>query len=157
MKHLIKMCTFFALFTSFNPLYSLEPSEHWAILEVIKGYSDAWNEHECRGFANGFTEDADFVNLFGMHFSGKDEIEKRHVQIMQTFLKGSKLEIISTKLREVYPGLVVALVHWKLTGHSDARFENPLDIREGLFTQIFINTHNKWEITASQNTLIPKL
>ena len=92
-----------------------------------------------------------------MHFSGKAEIEKRHIQILQTFLKGSTLEILRTQLREVQPGLVVAIVHWRCPGFRTPRSDlnKPGEVREGVFTQVFIHSGDKWEITASQNTLVP--
>lgn len=137
----------------------LDNADQKAIQEVINVYRDAWNQNEGKGFGDGFTEDADFVNIFGMHFSGKAEIEMRHVQILQSFLKNSILEIVDTQLREVQPGLVIAIVHWKLLGYRTPSSDmlKPSDTREGIFTQVFIHSNEKWEITASQNTMKPKL
>jgi uncharacterized protein (TIGR02246 family) len=131
-----------------NSLFAFEQDE---IESIIQDYTHAWNLHEGRGFGANFTEDADFVNIFGDHFSGKDEIEKRHVAILQTFLKGSILEILDTRLREVQPGLVIALVRWKIQNPVSLKLDN----REGIFTQVFIQSSSTWQITASQNTLIP--
>ena len=91
----------FICFAYLNSAFAFETSDQTAIQESIKNYTVAWNDHEGRGFGEGFTADADFVNIFGMHFSGKSEIELRHVKILQSFLKDSKLHILSTKLREV--------------------------------------------------------
>jgi uncharacterized protein (TIGR02246 family) len=107
---------------------------------------ESWNERDCQGFGDGFAEDADFVNIFGMVFSGQEEIEARHVQIMQTFLKATKLQMVDTKLREVRPGVVVALIHWSLEGHPK--------IGQGVFTQLFVQGDSGWEIAAAQNTLV---
>lgn len=146
------------LFTAYlNPAFTLEQSDKVEIQQIIQNYVDAWNYREGKGFGDGFTEDADFVNIFGMNFSGKAEIEDRHIKILQTILKGSKFELMNLNLREVQPGLVIALVRWKVEG-----FRNPCydinksgETREGIFTQVFINQNNKWQITASQNTLVP--
>ncbi len=154
-----KICLLLTPFLVFSSSFisSLEPVDQWAIEEVIKGYTDSWNQQGGKGFANGFTEDADFVNIFGMHFSGKTEIEKRHIQIVQTFLKDSLLEIQNLQLREVQPGLVIALVRWKISNYRSPRSDmsKPGEIREGIFTHVFIHSDKKWEITASQNTLVP--
>lgn len=156
----MNICKFFTLLTvfitSFNSVFALEKEDQLAIEEVIQGYNEAWNQRGCVGFADHFTEDASFVNILGMIFSGKTEIEARHVQILQTFLKDSILQIQSTELREIQPGVVIALVRWKLLGNFSFHCEahNSLDIREGVFTQVFIKSDHKWEITASQNTLV---
>jgi uncharacterized protein (TIGR02246 family) len=144
---------------SLNSAFALEPSEVTAIQEIIHAYTDSWNQRDCQGFGDHFTEDADWVNVFGMLFSGRAEIEDRHVKIMQSFQKGSKLEILDTKLREVQPGLVIGLIHWRLHqgfASTDSEITKPKETREGHFMQVFINSDKKWEITASSNTLIAK-
>lgn len=137
--------------------FALDDIDREAIQKVIDHYVEAWNFHECKGFGNDFTVDADFVNIYGMHFSGRAEIEERHVRIMQTFLKGSFFEVVKMQLREVQPGLVVAIVHWRVSGFRTPRSDmnKPAETREGLFSHVFIKNDDKWEITATQNTLIP--
>lgn len=136
---------------------ALEHADELAIRKIVQNYTDSWNQRDCKGFAEDFSTDADFVNIFGMKFSGKAEIENRHIKILQTFLKGSKLEIVDTHLREIQPGLVIGTIYWKIYGfHTPGSDMNkPGEIRDGIFTQVFVNTNKKWEITASQNTMIP--
>lgn len=134
--------------------FSLEKADSYVIHTIIEDYTDAWNLYDCHGFADNFAENADFVNIYGMHFSGKAQIEERHVKIMQGFLKGSKLTILDYKLREARPGVVVALINWKLDGFRD-RNSDQTQTREGIFTQIFVKNDRWWEITSSQNTLKP--
>lgn len=143
---------------SVNTLSSLEQADQSSILEIIQSYADAWNLREGKGFGDGFTEDANFVNIYGMIFSGRAEIEERHVKILQGFLKDSKIEILNTQLREVHPGLVIALVRWRLEGYRNpgSNLEKFGEKREGVFTHVFINENSKWAMTATQNTLIPK-
>ncbi len=139
----------FVLLSTLNCAFALDKSDQAAIDKVISGYTYAWNECGGKGFGEGFTQNADFVNIFGMKFSGKEEIEARHVKILETFLKDSKMEILKTDLREVQKGLVIATVYWKVGG-----FKQGAAVRDGVFTQVFIQQGDKWEITASQNTLI---
>jgi uncharacterized protein (TIGR02246 family) len=146
---------FSILFLLFHSLSALEKGDEQAISAIIDQYADAWNHHAGKGFGEGFAQDADFVNIFGMHFSGREEIELRHIKILETFLKDSKLEILSSQLREIHPGLVIALVRWKIDGFRQPGSDLPGVIREGIFTQIFAHDPNRWEIVASQNTLIP--
>ncbi len=150
---LVLFCVIF-----FKGAFALETDDKKAIQEVIKSYTSAWNDHEGKGFGDSFTDEADFVNIFGMHFSGKAEIERRHIQILQTFSKESKLLILNTQLREVYPGLVIALVRWGVEGFRDpgSDMSLPGKTQEGIFTQVFIKQDGKWKITASQNTLFPQ-
>ncbi len=134
-----------------NFAFALEKTDHEAIEKIIADYTQSWNEKGCKGFADGFVQDADFVNIFGMKFSGKEEIEARHISILQTFLKDSKMEILKTNLREAQKGVVIATIYWRVEG-----FKKPDAIQDGIFTQVFIQQGENWKITASQNTLISK-
>lgn len=159
MLKFFRVCLLFVLFfAGSNSLFALDQADQNAIEKVIKGYIDAWNNHAGKGFGDGFAEDADFVNIFGMHFSGRAEIEDRHVKILNGFLKNSVIKVIGMKFREVKPDVVLAFVHWSLDGYlgPQADLNKPGNIREGIFTQVFLLTDNKWEITASQNTLMPQ-
>lgn len=140
------LSVFFILIT--GSVFALEESDRQEIENVISAYTVAWNQNNCIGFADGFTEDADFVNIFGMYFSGREEIEKRHQDILKNFLKGSTFEVTGIQLREAQPGLVIAIVLWNVKG-----FGNAETVKKGIFTQVFIKTNNGWAITASQNTL----
>lgn len=150
--------TFFALLSFTLPTsgFSLENDDILAIESVIQGISDSWNNHAGVGIGDAFTEDADFVNIFGMHFSGRDVIEERHVVILNTFLRGTTLEILGTQLREVQPGLVIAHVRWSLGGFQGEGVDSD-KISEGIFTEVFVQTDEGWRITACQNTLITNL
>jgi uncharacterized protein (TIGR02246 family) len=130
-------------------LPALQEADQQAINDIISGYTTSWNERAGIGFGDAFADDADFVNIFGMHFVGKGEIESRHEQILQTIFKGSKLEIVNTRLREVQPGVIIALVRWKLQWYPNDKEET----MEGIFTQVFTEKDSQWVITASQNTL----
>lgn len=151
-KKIFLACILFI--TCHGLLPALEQEDQYAIQKIIQGHKTSWNEKGGHGFADGFTEDADFVNIFGMKFSGREEIENRHIKIIQTIFKGSFFEILDVTLRKVTPGLVIAIVKWRLEGFRKPGSE-ATETREGIFTHVFINQRNKWEITATQNTLFP--
>jgi uncharacterized protein (TIGR02246 family) len=160
MHYLSKLVVIFAFFgICSNTGFALEPADHTAIEKIVQDLTDAWNLKEGHGFADNYTEDADFVNIYGKHFSGRNEIEKRHVNILQTFMKGSNLSVTNVRLREIKPGIVVALVNWKLEGyrHPRARINSTGMVREGIFTHVLANTNNKWEIIASHNTVTQRV
>lgn len=147
----------FVCLVSLTSAFALEKEDEAAIENVIKNYVEAWNDHGGKGFGAGFAEDADFVNIFGMHFSGKSEIEWRHVKILESFLKDSKLQVLNIKFREVHPKVVIALIRWKVDGFRQpgSTIGLPGVQREGIFTQVFLYQNDQWEIVASQNTLVP--
>lgn len=152
-----KYCHFFLFMflSTTSSIFALDTNDHKTINQMIEHFTNAWNYHEGHGSADYYAEDADFVNIFGMAFSGKQEIEIRHIKIHETFLKGSTFEVIDLKLREAMPDVVIAHVHWKVS-HIQKPGKDPLkETMYGIFTHVLLKNHEKWEITATQNTLIP--
>lgn len=151
MKKFLCFSLFVALSVA-SSIIALDSNDKQIITEIIEGIPDAWNNHQGHGFADGYAQDADFVNIFGMTFTGKQEIEDRHIQILGTFLKGTIFEVIDIKLREAIPGTVIAQVPWTVSNVT----KPGIDAKEtmtGIFTFVFIKNNSKWEITVSQNTL----
>lgn len=130
-------------------LFALNESDSISIRGAIDHFTIAWNQHDGKRSADYYAKDADFVNIFGMAFSGKREIEDRHVKIHETFLKGSNFEVLDIKMREVTPDVVLTQVFWKVSGVLGR--ENPM---EGIFTHTFVKTGSGWEIASTQNTKI---
>ena len=113
-------------------------------------FTGAWNHSEGKGSGDYYAQDADFVNIFGTAFSGKQEIEARHVKIHETFLKGSIFEVVETKIREAKPEVVIAQVYWNVTNIQKPGGET----MKGIFTHTFVKNNSSWEIASTQNTLI---
>lgn len=133
--------------------------EKFAALDrIVQAYTRSWNEQGCKGFADDFTEDADWVNIFAMKFKGKKQIEERHIMLLKTFFKDSKLRILNTSYREVKPGVVIGLVEWELDGYRDPGSDNtqPGSIRTGVYTQVFLQEGDKWVVTSSHNAISPQ-
>lgn len=135
--------------------FALEQADEAAIRTAIENLQTVWNERGGKGAADYFAEDATFVNIFGTNFVGKTEIEKRHIEILGTFLKGSTLHITNSQLREVQPGLVIGLIDWEVEGFRRPGMSGPGETKSGVFTQVFVKKGEKWEIAASQNTMRP--
>lgn len=133
---------------------ALDTSDHKAINQIIEHFTNAWNDHAGQGSADYYSQDADFVNIFGMAFSGKQEIEERHVKIHESFLKGSVFEVIDLRLREAKPGVVIAHVYWKVSNIQKPGKDPLNEIMKGVFTHVFLKNQDGWEITATQNTVL---
>lgn len=137
-----------------SSIFALDTNDHKTINQIIEHFTNAWNDHGGQGSADYYTQDADFVNIFGMAFAGKQEIEERHIKIHESFLKGSIFEVTNLRLREAKPGVVIAHVYWKVSNIQKPG-KDPLDeTTKGIFTHLFLKNQDKWEITATQNTPI---
>jgi uncharacterized protein (TIGR02246 family) len=111
---------------------------------------NAWNSADGPAFVAAFAEDADFVNVLGMHVRGRDAIAAGHDQIFRTVYAGSRVAYRVESTRLLRPD--VALVHVEagldvpggpMAGHHDARYSMVLT-RDG----------GEWRIASFHNTFI---
>lgn len=153
MKKYMSFCLLIIL-SATSSMFALDTTDHKTINQMIEHFSNAWNYHEGHGSADYYAQDADFVNIFGMAFAGKQEIETRHIKIHEAFLKGTTFEVIDLKLREASPEIVIAHVYWKVSNIQKPGKDPLNETTKGIFTHVFFKNHGKWEIIATQNTII---
>ncbi len=152
MRMVVKFFFFLSLFVV-SSVFALDAEDRDAIHKIVGHFTNAWNQCEGRGLGDYYAEDADFVNIFGMAFSGKKEIENRHVKILETFLKGTVFEVTDLRVREVKPGVVMAQVYWVVSGIQKPGIQDK-EAMKGIFTHAFIKNNDQWAITSTQNTMI---
>ncbi len=83
-----------------NPSSPQSANEASDVKAVVAKLAGNWNRHDMRAFAALFAEDADFVNVIGMHWRGQKEIETKHAQTHRTiftmaFCRSSKSQCTS--------------------------------------------------------------
>lgn len=64
--------------------------EEIALSSVVSRFIKAWNSHDMKAFANLFTEDADFVNVIGLWWKGRGDIQKQHELLHATRMNGDR-------------------------------------------------------------------
>jgi uncharacterized protein (TIGR02246 family) len=123
--------------------------EDQAALEaIVAGLEKAWNSGDGTGYGSHFTEDADFVNIFGHHGKGRQAIAAAHDQIFSTVYKGSVNRLELTGTRMLAPN--VALAHMRASLEVPA---GPMAGRiEALPSAVLVRDQGGWKIAAFHNT-----
>jgi len=118
---------------------------------VLAEYADSWNRHDMAAFGRLFTENCDYVNIAGVHWTGVQEIVQRQAELFQNRLKTAVQTLTGAEVR--FPTSDVALVHatWDVTGWSHPTREAVPVLKE-VTTMTMVKTNGKWLITAFQNT-----
>ena len=132
---------------------ALSSDDQKAICEIERQWQDAWNRHDMKAAAALFTEDADFVNVNGRFWKGRDVIESNHVETHATMFKDSIWTTVGTSIRFLTPDVALVHVKWGLRGDTNPN-GTARPPREGFFTQVFVKRNGGWLITASHNTNI---
>ena len=103
-------------------------------------------------FAAQFTEDADFVNVLGMHWRGRVKIEARHADLHRTIFRNSHLRMLGSSSRPLAPSVILAHMQWEMSGHEASPGVPFADVRRGALTAVFVERNGRWVIAALHNT-----
>lgn len=110
----------------------------------------SWNKHNYSDMANYATEDCDWVNVKGMWWKGRTQVEYAHQEYHKTIFKGTALKKNAAEIRFISTD--VAIVH--LSWHTGA-FTTPggTAVPEGddLATLVYVKRKGVWLLTAAEN------
>ena len=120
------------------------------IRSLATRWETAWNTHDMQALANLFTHDADFVNVAGHHWKGRQTIEAEHVQRLPQF-KESVWTTTGVDIQYLQPDIALSHVQWAMHGDTDPDGA-PRKPREGIFTWVVMRQRGHWLIRSAQNT-----
>jgi uncharacterized protein (TIGR02246 family) len=123
-----------------------------ALTELVADVENAWNTHDMSRFAGHFAEDADFINVRGWWWHGRDEIERRHAVLHETMFGASSMSLELASTRELCPGVVLAHVRWMMSGHEFGGPGETLEPRTGIWSWVVRDRQGNVEIFSSHNT-----
>ncbi|MGB6686976.1 MAG: SgcJ/EcaC family oxidoreductase [Terracidiphilus sp.] len=139
------------------------PSDEEQVRQAVSGFAETWNRHDMEAFGRLFAPDADFVNVAGDWWKGRQAIQMRHAYAHGTIpadtpgdqpryygiFKTSTLRFTQIDVRFLRKDVAVAHASMELLG--DARTSNP---RHTLATFVLTRQNGGWLIAAAQNTEI---
>ncbi|MES2924764.1 MAG: SgcJ/EcaC family oxidoreductase [Verrucomicrobiota bacterium] len=76
----------------------------------MKGVEDSWNTHDMQAFAKLLREDAEWVNVVGMHWRGRDAVVKAHAIFHEIMFKDCKLKTDEIESRALGDDHAIAVV-----------------------------------------------
>jgi uncharacterized protein (TIGR02246 family) len=155
MKHLM-LVTSVALIATMTRTIAAElppdqAPEAAAAQAVAAALVDDWNRHDMKRFAELFTEDAQFVNVIGLWWSGRAEIQKQHEALHATRMRNSHLVATETAVHLLRPDVAVLHIRWQLTGDTGIDGVT-LPMRRGVMSLVTVRTGSEWQIASAQNT-----
>jgi uncharacterized protein (TIGR02246 family) len=152
MKYLFALGALLSLgLTSASVAVEKQINDDVGVNAVVHGFEDAWNRHDMDAFAMLFATDADFVNVIGMRWIGRDEIKQHHAASHATMFKTSTLKIGDTTVRFLKADVATARSVWTLSGITSATGQ-PAPTRTGILTHVLERLDGHWLIVLTQNT-----
>lgn len=122
------------------------------VARTVEAFADCWNTHDMDAFAQLFSADAEFVNVVGLWWKGRDQIKGAHQFAHRSLFKNSALTLEEVAIRFPVPQVAIARCRWKLTGHVSPE-GSPLPQRNGVLLNVLLRqASGGWLIVDSQNT-----
>ncbi|MEM9829847.1 MAG: SgcJ/EcaC family oxidoreductase [Bacteroidota bacterium] len=121
-------------------------------------FTEAWNRRDAARIAALFDSNADFVNVTGLWWQRRADIEQAHAYGLQTIFNQSTLTLIRTKTRFLTDRIAVVHAKIKLSGQTPTpEVANP-GMRRTIFTFVTHKKGEEWSCAAAQNTdIVPTM
>jgi uncharacterized protein (TIGR02246 family) len=156
MKHLFVLGAMLSLIVTLTSVAADKKiNDEAGVNAVVHGFEDAWNRHDMDAFAALFATDADFVNVIGMRWVGRDAIKQHHAASHATIFKSSTLQIGNTTVRFLNADVATARSMWTLSGIISETGQL-VPSRTGILTHVLERIDGHWLIVLTQNTDIAK-
>ena len=153
MKSLSVLSVLAGLCLMSSAVFAVAPknTDETAIRTLANRWQEYWNSHDMHAMATLLTEDADFVNVAGLHWKGRAKIEGEHAKRHQTNLKNSVWVTRNVTVQVLSPHFALVHLDWGISGDTD--FDGTLrQPREGIFTWLVTKHGGSWLIRAAHNT-----
>ena len=125
-----------------------------AITEVLERFTEAWNTHDAKAYAALFAENADFTNVFGQSFHGRETIEAQHAKIFASMFKDSRITSMYSTVRLLDQFFASVDVIWTMSGAVDMKGNSWAD-RKGLMSLVMKFENEVWSILSMHNMDLP--
>jgi uncharacterized protein (TIGR02246 family) len=90
-----------------------------AIEARLAAMAAAWDRHDAEAFVEGFAEDVDFTNVFGLLVQGRAAVAAAHAAIFKGMFSDSTLALTDTRIRFIRDDVAAVDVRWEMTGARD--------------------------------------
>jgi uncharacterized protein (TIGR02246 family) len=132
---------------------AMDSSDEAVIKGVVADYFDSLNRLDFKKFGDLFAEDADWINIKGMHWNGKTDLVKAHEILFKLIYPNGGYTYTNVTVRAVAPTVaVVVVLEFSPEGTSPDGAKLPAGQDELSF--VVLKQNDKWKITHGHNTVI---
>src|SRR6187401_134360 len=94
--------------------YAQNTGAQKAVEAQIDAFIASWNKHDFSDMKNYVAEDCDFINIVGMHWKGREDIQYAHQTYHDQFFKNTTMEKRSVRVRFLKPDVAIAHLLWHI-------------------------------------------
>ncbi|WP_093509227.1 SgcJ/EcaC family oxidoreductase [Sphingopyxis sp. YR583] len=127
------------------------------VARLAVDYADAWNASDMGAMTALYTDDVHWVNIVGMHWRGKAEVDKAHRIFFDIMFKGVPLALEDVESIVELPGeAAVAVIRWSVGAFTNPAGESVPPSRDRM-TLVLVREGGKLLIKHGANIQINEL
>src|SRR5580704_17987674 len=132
---------------------ALANEDDQAVRKTVFGFEGAWNTHDMEAIAKLFREDAEFVNVVGKHWHGRDAIVAAHAAFHETVFKNHRIKIDAVETRSLGNGHAIAVVTETVDGFTTPGGQVVPKAQDRL-TLVLVDGPEGWKIAHGHNVVV---
>jgi uncharacterized protein (TIGR02246 family) len=132
---------------------SVGASDQDEIRALVMRGQETWNRHDMKAWAERLTDEADWINIVGMHWRGKAAVLKAHEVIHRKIFHSTEMTITDVAIRAATSDVAVAVVTLKMGDFTTPDGELRAETQDKL-SLILVKCEDGWRITHGHNTVI---
>lgn len=129
-----------------------------AIRQAVAHMTTNFQNHQFADMATYTTPDVSWVNIVGMHWRGRAQVQQAHQHIFDAMFKGVAFTPGEISVRTVAPGVAVVTMYCHVGAFYPPDSVNRGVNKEGddddLLTLVLVQRRGRWLLTAGQNTVV---
>ena len=138
---------------SAQPAAPLSAADRQGIDATLEGFGSTLAAMDFDAFARLLTADADWVNIVGMHWHGREQIVKGHRVVFTTRYHGQAQHITEKTEAALAPGVVLVIETIKMDDYTTPEGK-PMTNNFFRMTLVLEKHDGKWLIRSGENTVI---
>lgn len=122
--------------------------------DIPRNFAEAWKHRDAQALASLFVEDADFINVTGIWWENRKDIQKAHDFGFRIIFKSSQLNVLQTKVRYLTPEIATVHAKVEVINQTNRKGELTLHKRNTLFVFVAKKSKKQWLCYSAQNSEI---
>jgi len=127
------------------------------IQRILSAQEVAWNVGDSISWASAFTDDADFINILGQVFHGRQTIVQVHARLLAGPYQGSHTTITVRQFKQISPDVALVETVHEVTGYKSLPpgiVATTAGVLRTRMKYVAIKRDDSWQFIAAQNTAI---
>jgi uncharacterized protein (TIGR02246 family) len=120
--------------------------------EIPALFVEAWMGRDAKMLASLFTEDAKFVNVVGLWWHNRKDIEKAHAYGFKNIFPNSDLVLRETTVKYLSEDIAVVHARMRLKGQTPEDDINIPSLRQNIFSFVVQKQEESWICVSAHNT-----